>query len=88
MSEDNGVKGAFLLNEDGSSPCRVSHEEQVGLHPQQATVRNGNAIRVGTWNMWTLYQSRKLENVKQEMIRLNINILGITETMWPTNGNL
>jgi len=68
MSEDNGVKGTFLLNEDASSPGRVSHEEQVGLHRQQATVCNKNTIRVGTWNVWTLYHSGKLENVKQDMI--------------------
>ena len=31
MLEDNVVKGAFLLKENGSLPGRVSHEEPVGL---------------------------------------------------------
>ena len=87
MLEDNSMKGAFLLNEDGSWPGRASHEEQVGLDRQQATVCNRNAIRVGTWNVRTLYQNGNLENVKQEMIQLNINILGINEMRWPSNGD-
>ena len=37
--------------------------------------------------MRTLYQNGKLENVKQEMVRLNINIFGINETRWPNNGD-
>ena len=36
MSEHNGVKGAFLFYEDGSSPGRVSREKQVGY------IRMGN----------------------------------------------
>ena len=32
---------------------------------------------IGTWNVRTMNQS-KLEVVKQEMIRVNINILGIS----------
>ena len=87
MSEDNGVKEAFLLNEDGSSLGRVSHEKQVGLDRQQATVCNRNTTRVKTWNVQTLCQIGKLENVKQEMIQLNINILSINETRWQSNGD-
>ena len=32
-------------------------------------------------------KSGKLENVKQEMTRLNINILGISETRWSKSGH-
>ena len=35
----------------------------------------------GTWNIWSMIQG-KLEVVKQEMARLNINILGISELKW------
>ncbi|XP_071947472.1 uncharacterized protein [Antedon mediterranea] len=82
----NGVKGVHPSYEGGSSPGRVSHVRQVELDRHQATVRNRSTIRLGTWNVRTLYQDGKLENVKQEMIRLNINILGINETHWTNNG--
>ena len=36
---------------------------------------------IGTWNVRSMNQG-KLEVVKQEMGRVNINILGITELKW------
>ena len=36
---------------------------------------------IGTWNVWSLNQG-KLEVVKQEIARVNINILGIRELKW------
>ena len=35
----------------------------------------------GTWNVRSMNQS-KLEVVKQEMARVNVNILGISELKW------
>ena len=87
MSKANGVKGAYHPFERGSSPGRDSHVRQVGPDRQQATVRNRRTIRVGTWNVRTLYQIGKLENVKQEMMRLDINVLGLNETRWLDSGD-
>jgi len=36
---------------------------------------------IGTWNARFMNQG-KLDVVKQEMIRININILGISELKW------
>ena len=36
---------------------------------------------IGTWNVRSMNQS-KLEVVKQEMARVNIDILGISELKW------
>ena len=36
---------------------------------------------IGTWNVRSMNQG-KLEAVKQEMARVNINILGISELKW------
>ena len=36
---------------------------------------------IGTWNVKSMNQS-KLEGVKQEMARVNVNILGIRELKW------
>ena len=40
---------------------------------------------IGTWNVRPMNQG-KLEVVKQEMARVNINILGISELKWTATG--
>ena len=40
---------------------------------------------IGTWNVRSMHQG-KLEVVKQEMARVNINILGINELKWTRMG--
>ena len=40
---------------------------------------------IGTWNVWSMNQG-KLEVVKQEMARVNIDILGISELKWTRMG--
>ena len=47
-----------------------------------------NAVKnncIGTWNVRSINQG-KLEVVKQEMARVNINILGISECRWTGMG--
>ena len=41
--------------------------------------------RIGTWNVRSMNQG-KLEVVKQEMARVNVNILGISELKWTVRG--
>ena len=40
---------------------------------------------IGTWNVRSMNQG-KLEVVKQEMARVNVNILGISELKWTGGG--
>ena len=42
---------------------------------------------IGTWNVRSMSQG-KLEVVKQEMARVNIDILGIRELKWTKQANL
>ena len=42
---------------------------------------------IGTWNVRSMNQG-KLEVVKQEVARVNINILGISEIKWTEMGEL
>ena len=42
---------------------------------------------IGTWNVTSVNQA-KLEVVKQEMARVNVNILGISELKWTAMGEL
>ena len=84
----NSVKRIGHLRDD-SSLGRDSHVPQVGLdhHPATVGIPNKTAIKLGTWNVRALFQCGKLENLKQEMNRLQLNILGICETRWTDAGS-
>ncbi len=40
-------------------------------------------ILIGTWNVRTLNEVGKLENLKKEMRRMNLDVMGISEMRWP-----
>ena len=42
---------------------------------------------VGTWNVRTLYAKGKLENLKREMLKMKLNILGVSEVRWKGKGD-
>ena len=44
--------------------------------------------KIGTWNVRTLYQPGKFENLIQEMQNVNLDILGIEETHWTEEGKI
>ena len=46
-----------------------------------------NTYCIGTWNVRSMNQG-KLEVVKQEMARVNVDILGISELKWTGMGEL
>ena len=64
-----------------------NHVRQVNAdrHPVTVSTR-GKMYRIGTWNVNTMYQAGKLDNVEQEIKRLKIDILGISEVRWTGNG--
>ena len=41
---------------------------------------------IGTWNVRSMNQQGKLEVIKQEMARVNIDILGISKLKWTRMG--
>ena len=63
-------------------------------HPAVDVTGDGNKVRyskeqycIGTWNFRSMNQG-KLEVVKQEMARVNIDILGISKLRWTGKGEL
>ena len=69
-------------------------EPKQKQHPAVDVTGNGSKVRsfkeqyyIGTWNVRSMNQG-KLEVVKQEMARVNINILGISELKWNGMGEL
>ena len=67
-------------------------EPKQKQHPVVDVTGDGSKVQcckqqycIGTWNVRSMNQG-KLEVVKQEMARVNINILGISELKWTGMG--
>ena len=63
-------------------------EPKQKQHPVVDATGDGSKVRccneqycIGTWNVRSMNQG-KLEVLKQEMVRLNVDILGISELKW------
>ena len=69
-------------------------EPKKQQHPAVDVTGDGSKVRcckqqysIGTWNVRSMNQG-KLEMVKQEMARVNVNILGISELSWTGMGKI
>ena len=78
--------------------CRNNSQKNEGMEPKQKqytvvdVTGDRNKIRccieqyfIGTWNVRSMNQG-KLKVVKQEMARVNVDILGISELKWTGMG--
>lgn len=61
------------------SPRQTSNGQSVRRIP-------GSLLRIGTWNVRCLYEAGKLQNTAQEMERLKLDILGLSEVRWLGTG--
>lgn len=43
---------------------------------------SGSATKIATWNVRTLHEAEKFDNATHEMLRLQVDILGISEMKW------
>ena len=80
----NGVKGTVL---NGTSPGRRLSMQQDAFDRHQVTACN-TRTKIATWNVRTMHQAGKLQNVKEEAIRLKLDILGLAEVRWLGSGKL
>ena len=81
-NQDNSVKGVRKNTSLGMD----IHVRQVEPDRHLATVNTRKPHKIATWNIRTMLQKGKLENIKAEMKRLQINILGLSEVRWKGAG--
>lgn len=66
------------------SPGQVLSHQRMLRMPHLDMMKNQKLI--GTWNGRSLFAAERLDNAILEMKRMEIDILGITETRWPNSG--
>ena len=72
---------------EAARPKRIQRSA-VDVSSDKSKIRcHEKQYRIGTWNVRSVNQ-RKLDMVKQEMVRININILAISELKWTGSGEL
>jgi len=88
-SSHNSVHGVIVSGRRNNSLGRDPHGQQVSpdRHPTTAA-KNREILKIATWNVRTMFQKGKLENVKNEAERNQINILGMSEIRWTGTGKL
>ena len=64
----------------------ITTRERDWVRNNENSMNNRNSIRISTWNVRTLNQEGKYEEVENEMKRLNMDILGLSEVRWPGCG--
>ena len=83
------VGAQYATGEEWRNSSRKNEEAEPKQkqYPVVDVIGNGNKLQcykqycIGTWNFRSMNQG-KLEVVKQEMARVNIDILGISELKW------
>ena len=94
MSPLRSVGVQYAMGDQWRNNSRKNEETETKQkqHPAVDMIGDGSQVQcckeqycIGTWNVRSMNQS-KLEVVKQEMARVNIDILGISELNWTGMG--
>jgi hypothetical protein len=60
---------------------------RVGTTSRRITSMKIN-FNIGTWNVKTLRQAGRLENLTSEMDKCELNVVGLSEVRWPGKGEI
>lgn len=83
----NGVnEDSSQVNEEVVSPGRNSRGQQAESVRHRESVCKPKEFKIGTWNVRTLHQAGKLDNLMKEMKRLQTDVMGVGEVRWPGAG--
>ena len=71
------------------NPCTAesSQDTRISEEKKKKKRRRKVPIKIGTWNVRTMMRAGKLENIKREMDRGNIDALGLCEVRWKDSGD-
>ena len=82
--EEGLISSVSKVADDESSPNPSGRR-----HSDSAVLKTRDKhLRIGTWNVRTLYQSGKLDNAIQEMEHMDLDVMGIAEARWTESGKI
>ena len=81
--EEAALESDIRLNEGCSSNRSRRLQTDVGCLKTKR-----QPLRIGTWNVRSLYATGKLDNAIKEAKDINIDILGLSEIRWTGSGKI
>ena len=79
--------------ETSDTSCDGASNDGFGLNSEErpllgnlAMKHHGHSLRIGTWNVRTLYRAGSLDNCIREMEINRLDILGLSEVRWTETG--
>jgi hypothetical protein len=72
------------------SPNRISGGECCRHYDKKKCEeqKEHHSYKIGTWNVRTLNQAGKLENLKMEMQKNEVSVVGVSEVRWKGQGEI
>ena len=77
------------VRESISSGIEMTHYSQthnVGAAGPNRLLTPRTTTKLGTWNVRTMFEAGRTQQIANEMSRYKINLLGISETRWTKSG--
>ena len=87
LSNGPQSRAPLRWGEGAKNTTASRHLECPTLMPEDTHSRCPKIYNIGTWNVRTMGPRGKIENVKREMRRANIKILGMSEVRWKGVGD-
>ena len=88
MNDVNGGSNRELSSGGGAHDPKVTLDHHQAIAGNRKRKNKVKPVKIATWDVRTLYQSGKLNNIKKEMERLRINMFGIYEVRWTGAGKI
>ena len=80
--EETSTTSLKTANDDDGNQIPSGGLQSDGSHPKYGR----KCLKIGTWNVRTLYKQGNLDNLVKEASELDTDILGISETRWIDDG--
>ena len=84
----NGVKGNAKSSSRTSPSGRLSTQQGTFDRHPVTDCNTREEMKIATWNVRTMYQAGKLENIVLETKRKGIDIMGLAEVRWLQSGKI
>ena len=86
---DDGEPLALVSTQSYREEGEASSNRSRRLHPDVGCLKTKRQLlRIGTWNVRSLYATGKLDNATKDAKYINIDTLGLSEIRWILSGKI